>query len=122
MGSPPARAEPTPPPYPYASRGETLVEKPAASEAKAAPGRAQGDASGSWSVQVAAFKTQEQAASLHKKLKEAGFDTYVASTVASDGQTHYRVRIGTFAGKADAERMAERVRAERSPAAFVTPK
>jgi cell division septation protein DedD len=118
----PARAEPSRPPYLYASRGETLVEKPTAPEAQAAPARAQADTSGPWSVQVAAFKTQVQAASLHKQLKEAGFDAYIASAVAADGQTNYRVRIGTFESKADAQRMAERVRGERSPAAFVTPK
>jgi cell division septation protein DedD len=120
------RAEPPPPPYPYTSRGETVVEKPAAPEAEAAPARAQADAagfwSGLWSVQVAAFKTQGQAASLHKQLKEAGFDAYIAPAVASDGQTNYRVRVGTFKSKADAQRMVERVRGERSLAAFVTPR
>ena len=118
----PPRAEAAPPPYPYASRGELLVEKPTAPEAQATAARAQADATGPWSVQVAAFKTQVQAASLHKQLKEAGFDAYIASAVAADGQTNYRVRIGTFESKADAQRMAERVRGERSPAAFVTPR
>jgi cell division septation protein DedD len=122
----PVRAEPPPPPYPYTSRGETLVEEPAAPEAEAAPARAQADAaglwSGLWSVQVAAFKTQGQAASLHKQLREAGFDAYIAPAVASDGQTNYRVRVGTFKSKAEAQRMVERVRGERSPAAFVTPR
>ena len=120
-----ARAEP-PPPYPYTSRGETLVEKPAAPEPEAAPARAPAGAagfwSGLWSVQVAAFKTQAQAVSLHKQLKEAGFDAYIAPAVASEGQTNYRVRVGTFKSKADAQRMVERVRGERSLAAFVTPR
>jgi len=118
----PARAEPSPPPYPYTSRGETLVEKPAAPEAEAAPARAQADAAGLWSVQVAAFRTQGQAASLHRRLREAGFDAYIAPAVASDGQTNYRVRVGTFKSKAEAQRMVERVRGERSLAAFVTPR
>ena len=116
----PARAEPPPPPYPYTSRRETFVEKPAAPEAEAAP--AQAAAAGLWSVQVAAFKTQGQAASLHKQFREAGFDAYIAAAVASDGQTNYRVRVGTFESKADAQRMVERVRGERSLAAFVTPR
>lgn len=112
----PVRAEPSPPPYPYTSRGETLVEKPAAPQVEAAP------AAGLWSVQVAAFKTQGQAASIHKQLKEAGFDAYVAPAPASDGQTNYRVRVGTFKSKAEAQRMVERMRGERSLAAFVTPR
>jgi cell division septation protein DedD len=118
----PVRAEPSPPPYPYTSRGETLVEKPAAPETEAAPAQAQADAAGLWSVQVAAFKTQGQAASLHRQLREAGFDAYIAPAVASDGQTNYRVRVGTFKNKAEARRMVERVRGERSLAAFVTPR
>jgi cell division septation protein DedD len=118
----PVRAEPSPPPYPYTSRGETLVEKPAVPEGEAAPARVEADAAGLWSVQVAAFKTQGQAALLHRQLREAGFDAYIAPAVASDGQTNYRVRVGTFKSKAEAQRMVERVRGERSLAAFVTPR
>ena len=108
-----------PPPYPYTSRGETLVEKPAHDTA-ADP--AQADTAGLWSVQVAAFKTQAQADGLQKQLKKAGLDAYVASSAGGDGQTNYRVRVGTFKNKAEAQRMAERVRGERSLAAFVTPR
>lgn len=118
----PARAEP-PPPYPYASRGEILVEKPSASEPAAAPETARkGEAAGPWSVQVAAFKTQAQAEALQKQLKQGGFDAYVASAPGGDGRTNYRVRVGTFPGKAEAQRAAERLRSERSLAAFVTPR
>jgi len=122
----PARAEaPPPPPYPYASREETIVEKPAAADSSAAadkPSRPAADPTGPWSVQAAAFKTQAQAEALQKQLKQSGFDAYVASAAGSDGQTNYRVRIGTFKSKAEAQRIAERVRGERSPAAFITPK
>jgi cell division septation protein DedD len=117
----PARVEP-PPPYPYTSRGETIVEKSEAQDPSAAAARAQADAAGLWSVQVAAFKTQAQADGLQKQLKRAGFDAYVASVAAGDGQTNYRVRVGTFKSKVEAQRMAERVRGERSLAAFVTPR
>ncbi len=109
-----------PPPYPYTSRGETIVEKPAAHDAAAQP--AQAESVGLWSVQVAAFKTQAQADGLQKQLKQAGLDAYVTSAVASEGQTNYRVRVGTFKSKAEAQRMAERVREERSLAAFVAPR
>ena len=109
-----------PPPYPYTSRGETIVEKPAAHDAAAQP--AQAESAGLWSVQVAAFKTQAQADGLQKQLKQAGLDAYVTSAVASEGQTNYRVRVGTFKSKAEAQRMAERVREERSLAAFVAPR
>jgi DedD protein len=116
----PAHVGPPPPPYPYTSRGETIVEKPDAQHPAAEPAPA--DTAGLWSVQVAAFKTQAQADGLQKQLKRTGLDAYVASAVGSDGQTNYRVRVGTFKSKVEAQRLAERVRGERSLAAFVTPR
>jgi len=120
----PARAKPPPPPDPYTSRGETIIESPAPPDATtaSAPAPAQADTAGLWSVQVGAFKRQGQAVSLHKQLREAGFDAYIAPAVASDGQTNYRVRVGAFESKAEAQRVVERVRGERSLAAFVTPR
>jgi cell division septation protein DedD len=120
----PARAKPPPPPDPYTSRADIIIESPAPPEATtaSAPTRSQADTAGLWSVQVAAFKTQAQAGTLQKQLNHAGFDAYVASAAAADGQTNYRVRVGSFNSKAEAERMVERVRGERSPAAFVTPR
>jgi len=113
-----------PPPYLYASRGETVMEKPAADASTAADkaSHAPAEPTGPWSVQAAAFKTQAQADALQKQLKRAGFDAYVAAASGSEGQTNYRVRIGTFKSKAEAQRIAEQVRGERSLAAFITPK
>jgi len=123
--SEPARTEASaPPPYPHVSRGETVIEKPAA-DASAAVDKASHapmEPTGPWAVQAAAFKTQAQADALQKQLRQAGFDAYVASSAGRDGQANYRVRIGTFKSKAEAQRIAERVRGERSLAAFITPK
>ena len=121
----PPRSEAAPAPHPYASRGETLVEKPATADSPAIGDKAArpaAEATGPWAVQAAAFKTQAQADALQRQLKQAGFDAYVASAAGSDGQPNYRVRIGTFKSKAEAQRVAERVRGERSLAAFITPK
>lgn len=114
-----------PPSYQYASRGETVVDKAATADAPAAgdkPSRPAGEPDGPWAVQAAAFKTPGQAEALQKQLRQAGFDAYVTSAAGSGGQPNYRVRIGTFKSKAEAQRVAERVRGERSLAAFITPK
>ena len=116
-----SRGEAAPPPYPYGSRGETIVEKPAHADPSTG-GDKTAEPTGPWAVQAAAFKTQAQAETLQKQLKKSGFDAYVAPAAASDGQTNYRVRIGTFKSKAEAQRVADRVRAERSLAAFNAPK
>lgn len=122
--APVAESHPSPP-YSYTSRGETIVEKPATADSPASAdkvARPAAEPAGPWAVQAAAFKTQAQADALQKQLKQAGFDAYVASATGNDGQPNYRVRIGTFKSKAEAQRVAERVRGERSLAAFITPK
>ena len=77
-------------------------------------------------VEVVAYlqpnATDTQVTALQKQLKLVGFDAYVVSAAGTDGQPNYRVRIGTFKSKAEAQRVAERVRGERSIAAFITPK
>jgi len=39
---------------------------------------------------------------------------------ADDGQARYRVRVGSFKARVEADRVAERLRAERSLATYVT--
>jgi hypothetical protein len=109
------RAEPVASPSPPSrsmGHDETLIEKPAPPA----------EASGLWSVQAGAFKTRAQADGLEKQLRQAGFDAYVTQASGEDGQTRFRVRVGTFKNKTEAQRMADRMRAERSAAAFVAPK
>jgi cell division septation protein DedD len=120
----PARSDAHAPSPTYTSRSEPVVEKPATADSASADKgpRAAAEAVGPWAVQAAAFKTQAQADALQKQLKQAGFDAYVASATTSDGNANYRVRIGTFKSKAEAQRVAERVRGERPLAAFITPK
>lgn len=123
--TPRAEAVASPPPPSRSTRhDETLIEKPALAEARAGADAARpaAEASGLWSVQAGAFKTRAQADGLEKQLRQAGFDAYVTQASGEDGQIRFRVRVGTFKNKAEAQRMADRMRAERSVAAFVAPK
>ncbi|SRR6266542_3403569 len=74
---------------------------------------------GQWTIQIAAFKSRAQAERLQAQLMAAGFDAYVAEK-GGEGQTQFRVRVGSFKNREDAASAADRVKAERSPAAFVT--
>jgi DedD protein len=69
---------------------------------------------------VGAFKNRQQAEAVQQALLRAGFPTEVSLRPAEEGQARYRVRVGAFGAKAEAERMAERLRAERSLATYVT--
>ena len=57
---------------------------------------------------------------LQKSLRAAGHDAYVTAVTFDDGRVHYRVRVGSFPDRSQAERTAERLKAERSIIPFVT--
>jgi cell division protein FtsN len=75
-----------------------------------------------WTVQVGAFKNRRQAEDTRQHLAAAGLEAYVASVAAQDGQPRFRVRVGTYRTREEAAVVAERLRAQRSLTAFVTPK
>lgn len=102
--APPIMVERAPPPLP--------------SPPAAAPERAP-ETTAQWTVQVAAFKARAQAERLQKQLIAAGFETYVTEK-GGEGQAQFRVRVGSFKTREDAVRTVERLKAERSLAAFVT--
>jgi cell division protein FtsN len=91
------------------------AERPSAPSAGEVP-------TGDWAVQVGVFKDRGQAESVRRPLAASGFDAYLTAVPAADGQTQYKVRMGSFKTREAAVRMAERVRQERSLTAFVIPK
>ena len=72
-----------------------------------------------WTVQVGAFKERAPAEALQRQLAGAGLDARLADLPATEGQPRYRVRVGKYGSKADAQRAAERLRHERALATFV---
>jgi DedD protein len=77
---------------------------------------------GDWAVQVGAFRDRTQAEAVRKQMASAGFDVYLTAVEAGPGEVRYKVRLGSFRSREDAGRVADRVRSERSLAAFVTAK
>jgi DedD protein len=57
---------------------------------------------GSWVVQVGSFSSQQNAVGLRDKLRQGGFTTQVEK-VRVAGKTHYRVRVGPFLERDEAE-------------------
>jgi len=92
----PAAAEPLKPP---------VAEKPDTRPAAApVPDRA----ADSWVVQVVSLSSKANALALREKLRKGGFATQVEQ-VRIDGKTHYRVRVGPFLERADADRAREQI-------------
>jgi cell division protein FtsN len=108
----PGQAGKAAPPQPAAAPTAAAQPAPPPPAAAATPGS-------SWSVQVGVFKTRQQADTVQRDLRASGFEAYV-TPAAAEGETRYRVRVGTFAVKSDAQRVADRVRAERSLPTYVT--
>ena len=93
-GAAQSRAQPSPAAEPAAPEPPPAPQEPAA-EAAAGP-------LGSWVVQVGSFSNESNAVGLRDKLRQGGFTTQVEKVRVS-GKTHYRVRVGPFLVRADAE-------------------
>ena len=103
-GSPPKPApKPAAPPPP----------KPG-TEVKAAS--TMGAASGRFTIQVVALKTEEAARSLLSKLQGKNYRAYLEGGEAG----LHRVRVGRFATRADAEKVAQRLRDEEKFKPYIT--
>lgn len=67
-------------------------------------------AAGTVVLQVGAFGTQGPADTLMNRLKRKGYEAYVF--VAPTGQTRFKVRVGPFANRAEADRASARLTRE----------
>ena len=91
--------------------------RPAPAQAASAPAGAEGEA---WTVQVSAFRSRALAEELRSRLAARGFDAYVFPSLTEDGRPRYRVRVGNYASRNDAERVAADLRSERGLNPLVT--
>jgi hypothetical protein len=81
----------------------TKHESPASDQSKANTAGTQ-RAEGIWSVQVAAFRSEQEAIKLATVLKDRGWEAYVISADVN-GVTLYRTNVGRFRTRAAAERL-----------------
>ncbi|HVR72179.1 MAG TPA: SPOR domain-containing protein [Vicinamibacteria bacterium] len=107
------RSAPTPAP-PVKTAKAPPVARPAASATTAASGAA---STGSFTIQVGAFKDGASAESVVGRLKEKGFEAYVVAPAAADGL--FNVRVGSYRARADAERVQARLRDEEKFKPFI---
>lgn len=75
-----------------------------------------------WTVQVSSFRSRALAEELRARLVVRGFDAYLLSAATEEGRVRYRVRVGAFPTRTEAERVAAELRAERTLSPFVTPR
>lgn len=128
--SPPAakpEARPTPPPKRAGtSPGTTVATRPPVAAIHPAPEPASAPAApgepAPWTVQVSSFRSRTLAEELRGRLAGRGFDAYLLSAATEEGRVRYRVRVGSFPSRAEAERVAADLRTERGLSPYVTPR
>lgn len=104
---------------PNKSRSDDGAQAQALLEGK--PAAAATPSKGKYSVQIAAYRTMEQAQPWVKKLKAAGLPAYTEKVKTNAGE-RIRVRIGPYANQAEADKALARVKAlGASEARVVTP-
>jgi cell division protein FtsN len=114
-----AVAPPTPRPPRPARPAAAAPTRPAPTQLAAATGTADSEA---WTVQVSAFRSRALAEEQRARLAARGFDAYVLPSITEEGRPRYRVRVGTYAVRGDAERVAADLRSERGLNPVVTPR
>lgn len=73
-----------------------------------------------YSVQVGSFRTREQAEQLHGRLMQKGYPARIEVSQVTDRGMWYRVRVGHFADRADADRAAQRLVSQEQLSVMVT--
>jgi DedD protein len=128
-GTPPPATAPVPPPPPPATdKGDAKAAEAKAPDSKSAKasdnkgadksgGKTSAPQPGSWFVQTGLYSTKEAADKQVQQLKAKAFTAFVSAE--SGPVPRFRVRIGPFSQKGDADRMAARL-AKEGHQSFVT--
>jgi septal ring-binding cell division protein DamX len=107
-------AAPAKPPTPVAAAPAKAPARPAAAAVNAAapPG-------GAYAVQIAALNVRSEADAIAKRMTSKGYAAYVLSPASGTPQI-YRVRIGKFGSRREAETMATKLEKEEQFKPWVT--
>jgi len=125
--APPVKAAATPPPAakepakeapkpPAPAAAKTAVKEPAPAPAAAAGGEPTG---AGYAVQIAALNIRSEADAIAKRLSSKGYQAYVMSPAIGTPQI-YRVRIGKFGSRREAETIATKLEKEEQFKPWVT--
>jgi len=103
-------------------KSETVKAEAAAKKTEASAGVETADAGKVWRAQVNAFPDERSAKLLVDRLKNKGYNAYVSET-QNRGKTWYRVSVGRYNSREEAEKIVEALRTkENHPKAFAASK
>jgi cell division septation protein DedD len=119
VSTPPAVPAVAAAPAPRPAASEPRPAPPAVAAAQSEPPAAASGRPGDWAVQVAALNVRSDADEIAKRLASKGYATYVVSPPGGN-RTVFRVRVGPFATRRDADTMAARLQREEQFKPWVT--
>lgn len=73
-----------------------------------------------FTIQIAADSNRESALQVVNRFTSAGFDAYIQETITSTNQTMYRIRVGKYETRDDAELDANRIQNEHGMDTWIT--
>lgn len=114
-----ALLEGKPEPKPADKPAETAAKAPKVASSAAAPAKAASATAERYVVQVGAFSDNARAHEVRVKLERAGVKTYAQTADTKDGK-RIRVRAGPFTSKAEADKVADKIKKLNLPAALLT--
>jgi cell division septation protein DedD len=118
--TPAPQPSPTPAPTPEPTPAPTPAPAPKQAETAAPPADAQqSTAAGRFAVQVGSYNEVGQANERAEKLRAAGYDPRVVSVELPKRGTWYRVMVGSFSDRAEANRFGTQMRAKGAAQDFV---
>jgi cell division protein FtsN len=125
-GGAPARPVSAPP----AAGGATARSASSPQNAGGAPARQAGDAPdtsvpssgrpGTWVVQVIATPNRTVASSVVKKLAAKGYPAFLVSPAAATAQPFYKVHVGRYSDRGEAEQISTRIKKEEQFQSWIT--
>lgn len=98
--TPAPKATPAPATKPVQTPAQTQPAKPAASTA----------AKGSFWIQVGSYATMDAADKTKKELSAKGYTSSI-QTIAKDGKTYHRVKIGPYASRSEVDTLLPKIKA-----------
>ena len=110
-------AEPLPSPPSRPARAAEAPKPPPAAESAAVPitGRA-----GTWAVQVIATRDRNMATSIVKRLIAKDYPAFLVNPAAGSGPTYYKVHVGRFNDRGEAEQVSQRIKKEEQFQSWIT--
>ena len=108
-------SEEAPSPSTPASLAESATEK----SSKPAATKSAESGSGNWTVQVAALSKRDEAEAIAKRLQSKGYLAFLVGP-SGGGAKMYRVRVGNYKDRAEAERVMRRLAQEERLKPWIT--